>query len=126
LRNTPAGLPNGVATFEYAPFSLLFPRAVAVVHQGGVGTTAQAMRSRRPTVVIPYAVDQPDNARRVERLGISRTVARKDYSARRAADELNALLADGHYADRAKTVGDEVARENGAALACDYLERLGQ
>src|SRR5262249_32580693 len=33
-RNRPAWLPPGVATFDYAPFSELFPRAAAIVHQG--------------------------------------------------------------------------------------------
>ena len=123
-RNTPDDLPTNVAAFDYAPFSLLFPRAVAIVHQGGVGTTAQAMRSGRPTVVMPYAVDQPDNAMRVQRLGISRTIARTDYTAARAGKDLNALLEDPRYAERAKTVGEELAKENGADSSCDYLEAL--
>ncbi len=42
--NRPAVLPEGVAAFDYAPFSELFPRAAVIVHQGGVGTTGQAMR----------------------------------------------------------------------------------
>ena len=46
-RNRPSSLPNGIAAFNYAPFSALFPRAEAIVHQGGVGTTGQAMRSGR-------------------------------------------------------------------------------
>jgi len=47
-RNRPASLPDGVVAFAYAPYSELFPRAAAIVHQGGIGTTAQAMRSGRP------------------------------------------------------------------------------
>ena len=44
-RNMPAGpLPEGVAAFEYAPYSQVLPRACAVVHQGGVGTTGQGGR----------------------------------------------------------------------------------
>ena len=42
-RNRPATLPDGIVAFDYAPFSELFPRAAAIVHQGGIGTTAQAM-----------------------------------------------------------------------------------
>ena len=122
--NTPENLPSNEAAFDYAPFSLLFPRALAIVHQGGVGTTAQAMRSGRPTVVMPYAVDQPDNAMRVERLGTSRTVTRTDYSSARAAQELDALLSDHRYAERARVVGGEIASENGASASCDHLETL--
>ena len=51
-----------VAAFGYAPYSGLFPRCSAIVHQGGVGTTAQAMRSGRPMLVVPFGFDQHDNA----------------------------------------------------------------
>ena len=41
-------LPPGVAAFAYAPYAALFPRAAVSVHQGGIGTTAEALRSGRP------------------------------------------------------------------------------
>ncbi len=68
-RNRLPTLPEGVAAFDYAPFSELFPRAAAIVHHGGIGTTGLAMRSGRPMLVMPCAWDQPDNAERVARLG---------------------------------------------------------
>lgn len=40
------------------------PRALANIHQGGIGTTAQALRAAKPMIVVPYSHDQPDNARR--------------------------------------------------------------
>ena len=87
-RNRPiAPLPPDIFAAEYAPFSELFPRACAIVHQGGVGTTGQAMRAGRPSLVMPYSHDQPDNAARVTRLGIGRTLARDRYTAQSAARE---------------------------------------
>ncbi len=85
-RNLPAYLPKDVFACEYARFSELFPRAAAIVHQGGVGTTGQAMRSGRPMLVIPYSHDQFDNAARVRALGSpgpSRAIATRQ-AARRA------------------------------------------
>jgi rhamnosyltransferase subunit B len=122
--NRPAGLPEGVAAFDYAPFSELFPRAAAIVHQGGVGTTGQAMRAGRPMLVVPYAYDQPDNAERVARLGIARTLARNRYSGARAAREVRRLLDDASYAERAGEVGRRVRHEDGVRAACDALEAL--
>jgi UDP:flavonoid glycosyltransferase YjiC (YdhE family) len=119
--NRPASLPPGVVAFNYAPFSELFPRAVAIVHQGGVGTTAQAMHAGRPMLVMPYAHDQPDNADRMVRLGIGRTISRDHYTARRAALELKRLLTPA-YADRARLVGGQLEVENGAAAAASALE----
>lgn len=122
----PAALPPGVAAFDYAPYSDLFPRAAAIVHQGGVGTTGQAMRSGRPMIVMPYAHDQPDNAARVARRGISRTITRSGFTAARAARELAHILDEPSYAARAAEVGAAMARENGARAAADAIERLGR
>jgi len=121
--NRPAPLPEGIVAFNYAPFSELFPRALAIVHQGGVGTTAQAMRAGRPMLVMPYAHDQPDNAARMVRLGIGRTISRRRYTARRAAVELTQLLTS-RYAERARLIGERIQEEVGAATASDALEKL--
>jgi rhamnosyltransferase subunit B len=123
-RNRPASLPDGVVALAYAPYSELFPRAAAIVHQGGIGTTAQAMRSGRPMLVMPYAHDQPDNAERVARLGIARTIARPRYTPARATTELRHLLDNPVYDQRASEVGRLIQQEDGAQAACDALERL--
>ena len=60
----------------YAPYDALFPHAAAIVHQGGIGTTAQALRAGRPMLVVPWSHDQPDNAERVRRLSVTRVVER--------------------------------------------------
>jgi len=124
--NRPPTLPEGVVAFDYAPFSELFPRAAAVVHHGGIGTTGLAMRSGRPTLVMPCAWDQPDNAERVARLGISRTIPRRRYTPARVAAELRRLLDDPAYERRALEVGEQVRQEDGVRLACDALGELLQ
>ena len=123
--NRPA-LSEGVVAFDYAPYSELFPRAAAVVHQGGIGATAQAMRSGRPMLVMPYAHDQPDNAERVTRLGIARTISKGRYGPSRAAAELRHLLDNPAYSQRASAVGEQVQREDGVRAACDALEGIHQ
>jgi rhamnosyltransferase subunit B len=124
-RNRPAGrAPDNVFVAEYAPYSELLPRAAATVHQGGVGTTAQALRSGRPMIVVPYSHDQPDNGARVRRLGAGRVIPRGKYRAERVAKELEILLADESYAEAATQAAREMARENGVQTACDGLEAL--
>ena len=118
----PASLPHGMAAFDYAPFSELFPRACAVVHAGGIGTTGLAMRSGRPMLVVPHAHDQPENARRLVRLGIARTVSRRRYRSACVAAELEQLLGDPKYTRRAAEVGEQIRREDGAQAACNALE----
>jgi UDP:flavonoid glycosyltransferase YjiC (YdhE family) len=41
----PENLPKDILAVSYAPYSQIFPRACAIAHQGGIGTTAQALRS---------------------------------------------------------------------------------
>ncbi len=119
----PAADPR-VHVAAYAPFSELFPRAAALVHQGGAGTTAQALRAGRPMLIVPFSHDQPDNAARMVRLGVARTISRRRYSAARAATALETLIAEPSYAARARQAAAQLQRENGAAAAADEIERV--
>ncbi|HBL11462.1 MAG TPA: glycosyltransferase [Cyanobacteria bacterium UBA11162] len=115
-------LPEGVMAVEYAPHSELFKNATAIVHHGGVGTTAQALRSGRPMLIVPHAYDQPDNAARLVRLGVARTIPRHNSTADRIATELKYLLFDSKYANRCAEVRDQVRGEDGVGVACDAIE----
>jgi UDP:flavonoid glycosyltransferase YjiC (YdhE family) len=120
----PEHLPEGVAAFGYAPHSSLFPRCAAIVHQGGVGTTAQAMRAGRPMVVVPFGFDQQDTAARVQRLGIARVIPKERYDAARVTRALGELLDDPAPTGRAAEIGRLVRAEDGAAVAGDAIEAL--
>jgi UDP:flavonoid glycosyltransferase YjiC (YdhE family) len=113
-----------VGAFEYAPFSRLFPEADIIVHQGGSGTTGQAMRAGRPMIVVPYAHDQPDNAMRISKLGISETIRRGQYSAARVAAALERIAARPDVYSRAAQVGSIVSHEDGASVAADAIDRV--
>ena len=124
-RNRPQGeLPDSICIAEYAPYSKLFPRVSLAVHQGGVGTTAQCLRAGRPMLIMPYSHDQPDNARRMRRLGVARVIQRSNYKAWRVARRVRAMLAEPEYEARARAAAEEVAREDGVKTACDALEKL--
>ena len=116
-------LPKDIIATNYVPYSKIFPYACVIVHQGGIGTTAQALQAGRPTLIIPYAYDQPDNAARVERLGTSRTIPRKQYWATRVAKELQKLLDNPGYATKAAEIRQIVQAENGVNVACDAIEK---
>src|SRR5262249_9380556 len=107
---------------DRAPHQLLFPRAAAVVHPAGAGTLAQALRAGRPMLVVPHAHDQPDNAARVTRLGVARTVRQHRYRAARVARQLQELLADKQVQARAREVGGIVRSEGGASAPADAVD----
>jgi len=117
-----AGLPKELFAADYAPYSSVFTRSACVVHQGGVGTTAQAMRAGVPQLVMPYAFDQPDNAARMVRLGVALATGRKGYRAAAVTRQLQALSARS-FRQRAREVGNRISAEQGVALACEAVER---
>src|SRR5699024_9029107 len=113
MRNKPHSMPANMITVDYAPYHLLLPRASAIVHPGGIGTTSQALRAGVPTLIVPFAFDQMDNADHARRLGSSRTLARKRYKWFRVAKELVRLLTDTSYALNAKAISEQLRQENG-------------
>lgn len=122
-RDLAAGDPN-ILVADYAPFSLLFPRAAAVVHQGGIGTVHQALRSGRPQLVVPHLGDQYDNAARVVRLGCGRSLTRQRYRSDTVATALAALLEDPCISGYAETVASKMEIQDGAVAAADRISRL--
>ena len=113
--------PSDVHIADYAPHSVLFPHAAAIIHHGGIGTTAQAMRAGKPQLVVPHFGDQPDNANRVERLGIGRMIAPSAYSPTRAARALASVLNTAHL-NRTAYMARQLAREDGVVAAADAIE----
>lgn len=124
VKGLPPASRGSVFIAEYAPFSKLMPRAAINVHQGGIGTTAQALRAGKPMIVVPWSHDQPDNAERLRRLGVSRTILRRRYRAERVAREIEALLQSGSARERAAELGRVIAAEAGLMNACDAIERV--
>jgi rhamnosyltransferase subunit B len=124
-RNRPQqSLPDSICVAEYAPYSALFSRAALVVHQGGVGTTAQCLRAGKPMLIMPYSHDQPDNARRMCRLKVAQSIEKGNYTQERVARKLKAMLAEPQFALQAQSVAKQLAQEDGVRTACDALERL--
>ncbi len=124
-RNRPAqSLPESICVAEYAPYSALFPRTRLIVHQGGVGTTAQCLRAGKPMLIMPYSHDQPDNARRMRRLGVSRTIQKAAYKPARVARKLEAMLEDAEFFEASRAVAHVLGSEDGVKAACDALEAL--
>jgi rhamnosyltransferase subunit B len=109
---------------SYAPFSLLFPRAAAVVHQGGIGTIHQALGSGRPQLVVPHLGDQYDNAARVVRLGCGRSLTRHRYRSEAVAAALGAITNDPVISGSAQTAALQVRTQDGAAAAAERISAL--
>jgi len=104
--------------------AVLLDRAALVVHQGGVGTTAQCLRAGKPMLIVPFSHDQPDNSRRMLRLKVARVIQRGNYMPMRVARRLRAMLDEPRFSRRAKSVAQRLSHEDGVRTACDALEEL--
>lgn len=119
-----AQAPGNVLVVEGAPHSLLFPRASAIVHQCGMGTLGTALAAGVPQLAVPHANDQPDNAFRLTRLGVARTLYPRRYRARTAAAALRTLLSDAEISAKARETARVVNSEDGVRTACDVIEQV--
>lgn len=119
-----ARMPAGaIKVLRYLPYSEAFPHAAVNVHQGGVGTLAQALAAGRPQLITPVGFDQPDNARRAARLGLSRSIAFQKLSTDAMTAALRELVSSGKYAANAAAVARTVIAEERAQRAAALLER---
>lgn len=112
-------LPQSMKAFDYLPYSTVFSQAAAVVHQAGIGTLTQALAAGRPQLIVPFAFDQPDNARRAVGLGVGRPLPIRKVTTTSLVRELSALLADGNYASIAKKVAHQI--NDGSDCAADAI-----
>lgn len=121
----PSPLPDIIHHARYAPFSAVLPRASAFVHHGGIGTCSQALAAAVPQLVTPLSHDQPDNALRLQRLGVGDVLATSKCDARRLAAALDRLIGD---ADVRRRAGDCAARMTdrsaGIRKTADAVESL--
>lgn len=90
----PQDLPGSIFVAFYAPFSQLLPRSAAMVHHGGIGTTSQCLAAGVPQIIVFMALDQPDNAARVERLGVGMSISSKNLTAGRLLPMVRHCLTD--------------------------------
>jgi rhamnosyltransferase subunit B len=117
-------LPQGIQHFAYLPFSRVLPHALALVHHGGIGTTAQAIVAGIPQVIRPMAHDQPDTAARVEKLGIGASLSPKKFNAASLAENLDMLIASQAVLDRCKAYAERIHPNQSLDDTCTIIENF--
>jgi rhamnosyltransferase subunit B len=118
----PQGFSRDFYFANYIPFSLVFPCAAAVVHQGGIGTCAQTLRAGCASLVIPFGFDQLDNAHRMKQLGVAHSLPRSRLGVSAMIRELKPLLISSGFKMKALEISRQIARERGVELAAAVIE----
>ena len=119
-------LPETVFMTGSVPHGWLFPQMAAVVHHGGVGTTAEGLRAGVPSVLTPFFGDQPFWGRRVLDLGVGpRAIPRRQLTADRLAEAIRCAVSDTAMRERAALLGERIRAEDGIARAAEVIEQDG-
>ena len=122
----PDELPQGIQQFAYLPFSKLLPRARALVHHGGIGTTAQAIAAGIPQVIRPMAHDQPDTAARVEKLGIGASLSPDKFNAVSLAEKIKILITSQVVLDLCKAYAERIDPDESLNETCTIIETFSR
>ena len=118
----PADTPPSVRAFAHAPFGELLPRAKAIVHHGGIGTSAQALKAGIAQVVVPLAYDQPDNAARLRRLGVASILSPRRLDGGHLARTLRELLASPELPTRLIETARKFEHDSALDDTCRLIE----
>lgn len=120
----PATLAPDICWQAYVPLKALLPHVAALVHHGGIGTTAEALRAGRPQLLVPLAHDQFDNAARVVALGLGASLHAARVTPQRMARALQQLVGNPQVAARCVQVAARFTQGSGVERLCARLETL--
>jgi len=117
-------LPESVFMTASVPHTWLFPRMAAVVHHGGVGTTAAGLAAGVPSIIVPFFADQPFWGQRVHQLGVGpKPIPRKRLTVDNLTEALRRAISDGEMRKKAAQLGERIRAENGIAQAVAVIEQ---
>ena len=120
----PENLPSSVRHFPYVPFRELLPRSAAVVHHGGIGSTAQKLAAGVPQLLMPLAHDQFDNAARLKRFGVGDWERPAKFTTRAVTRKLGHLLESDAVQSRCAEIRNKLSSKDGLTSAAAMIDEF--
>ena len=106
----------------YLPLRSILPRASAIVHHGGIGTTAETLKAGIPQLITALAFDQFDNAARVQKLGVGDLLPMSRLTTRKLSQRLQGLLTSVKMKTNCALVAAKFSKTAHADSLCDAIE----
>jgi UDP:flavonoid glycosyltransferase YjiC (YdhE family) len=120
----PNPLPEQIKWFSSLPFASLMPRMAAVIHHGGLGTLARTMHSGIPQLVLAVGSDRPDNAQRVQRLGIGEYLPPAQWKPEPISESLNRLIDSSVTHTRCQEMAAQIRVDDPALVIKNVVDNL--
>lgn len=120
----PYPLPPLVVHARELPFASLMPHSAAVVHHGGAGTMVRALASAAPQLILPFGADRPENAARIEKLGLGARIDPVDWKPSLVARELDRVIESNSIRQALSDVRNRISSPLDLANACASIEDL--
>lgn len=107
---------------DYIDFEYALSKALAIIHHGGMGTTAQAIKAGIPQLIRPIKYDQPDNADRIYQLGLGTYVMPERFKAEVVAPIISNMLQKAKSSKALRHYAADVNNSSAIVDACDLIE----
>ncbi len=118
----PASLPAEVKWAEYLPFTRLLPRLKAIIHHGGIGTCIQALAAGVPQLILAAGFDRPDNAGRLQRLGVAEFLPPAQWQPETVAQALQQISSSTAIKARCQEIAARMRATDSTAEVCKLIE----
>jgi MGT family glycosyltransferase len=122
-------LPRAPANFRiegFLPNSLVVPRARAVVHHGGAGTTMSCLTAGVPAVAVPLNHEHHDFAQRLVEQGCGIRIDKAKLTPEKLRAAVATLLRDEAYTRNARRVAGMLAHYDAVSTCADELMALAE
>ncbi|MEN2773557.1 condensation domain-containing protein [Acetivibrio clariflavus] len=120
----PANLPKGIYYFSHLPFGYLMTEAKAIIHHGGIGTSAQALASGLPQLVLAGGVDRPDNAMCLKRLGVGEYLLPPQWNYKCVMESLQRIITSKTVKEACLSVAEKMKKDNPIASICNIIDSI--
>jgi len=114
---------SNVILRQYVSLDRLLPKSLLLIHHGGIGTTAQAIKAGIPQIICPDRFDQPDNALRVAELGLGVAVFKDGFDSEEWTEIVSKVIKDEELNGRTKSAANYI-NNNAIEEACALIQDL--